>query len=429
MCRVLRRVLSILSNGCTILGCRVTYCAPSVTILPPQLAYILSEALREIDLIVELGHENGFRAYLLVEEVSGADEAERVAARDHDLGLSPVYALKSQHMSVFNKQLPLGAPVRLPTNSFEQLLRCCLQRNNAEQVEELEKALMEQFFEEAKCCPELVNTLHYMLLFSNSELSERAMKDLAEILQSSQRGGQGDEACSDFLRLHECIPSDFIQDAVGEAKQISKADEGVLIILPQYRKAATQSSTEEKSAEEKPIHKAVDVAARLAKALRVLRILIASNELIKESAETIESELRNRHHMEACIASIDSEYREDKLGDLIAGYKPRIVYLLPLYDYSKKLLNNIIYTLTRIQEIEHICFILIPETFIALRKKNDQKTPNIAKMFEPMKASNYVKKVVDEEGRLRVPQDTSYHLYIRCLSRDSNALQRIASRK
>ncbi len=422
--------MSTSNSDCTILGYKVTYCAPSVNVFPPQLAYILSEALREIDLIVELDCGNGFHTYLLVEEVSGANETRKVAARDPDLGLSPVYMLKSEHRDAFNKQLPLGTPVRLPADSFEQLLKCCLQENSSGQGG-LEKALVNQFFEEAKCCPELVNALHYMLLFSNSELSERAMSDLAEILRSGQRGGQGDKACKDPLRLHECIPSDFIQDAVEEAKQISKADEGVLVVLPQYRRAAAQSSTEEKSAEEKPIHKAVDVAARLAKALRVLRILIASNELIKESSETIESELRNRHHMEACIANIDSEYREDKLGDLIAGYKPRTVYLLPLYDYSKQLLNNIICTLTRIQGIEHICFVLIPETLIALSRTSNKNTKNnnIGKMFESMKASNYVKKVVDEEGRLRVPQDTSYHLYIRCLGRDSDALRRIASCK
>ncbi len=412
------------SNDCTILGCRVAYCAPSVTILPPQLAYVLSEALREIDLVVELDCGNGFRTYFLVEEVSEANEAEKVAARDLDLGLSPVYMLQSKHMSVFNKQLPLGAPVRLPTKSFKQLLRCCLQRNNAEQGEGLEKALMDQFFEEAKCCPELVNALHYMLLLSNSELSERAMNDLAEILRSGQRGSQGDDACKDILRLHECIPSDSIRDAVEEAKQINETDEGVLVILPQYRRATSSSPTEEKT-----IRGAVDVAAGLAKALRVLRILIASNELIKESAETIESELRNRHHMEACVAGIDSEYRGNKLGDLIAGYKPRAVYLLPLYDYSKQLLNNIICTLTRTQEIGHICFILMPETLIALSKTGDQNTHNIVRMFKSMKAPNYVKEVIDEEGQLRVPQNTSYHLYIRCLSRDSDALQRIASCK
>ena len=419
--------MSTSSSDCTILGYKVTYCAPSVNVFPPQLAYVLSEALREIDLIVELERENESHTfYLLVEEVSKTKETWKVVARDPDLGLSPVYMLESQHMSIFNKQLPLGIPVRLPANSFKQLLRCCLQRNNAEQGEELEKALMERFFEEAKCCPELVNTLHFMLLFTNGEISERAMNDLAEILRSGQRGGQGDKACKDPLRLHGCIPSDFARGAVEDAKQISKADEGVLVVLPQYRRAAAQSSTEEK-----PIREAVDVVARLAKALRVLRILIASNELIKESAETIESELRNRHHMEACIANIDSEYREDKLGDLIAGYKPRTVYLLPLYDYSKQLLNNIICTLTRIQEIEYICFILIPETLIALSRTSNKNTKNnnIRKMFESMKAPNYVKKVVDEEGRLRVPQDTSYHLYIRCLSRDSNALQRIASCK
>jgi len=111
---------------CNILGCRITYCAPSATIFPPQLAYVLSEALREIDLVVELDCGNGFRTYLLVEEVSGASEASKVMARDLDLGLSPVYVLRDEHRGDFDKQLPLGIPVRMPIDSFDKLLGCCL---------------------------------------------------------------------------------------------------------------------------------------------------------------------------------------------------------------------------------------------------------------------------------------------------------------